>query len=397
MTCKSMNLLAIGHEASLTGAPLLLLSYLTAICSKNSFHQVRIILGSGGALAENYKEIADTFVADEDYPIHRIDRIVSKLTNKYRGYNKEDEQLLRWIEGGLAPDIIYVNTVASIPLLSRLLPLFSKAPKIVIHVHELDWLLQKYEAEYGIGLLLRSATKVIAPCNSVAQSLNKFLKVPLDLIHIIPEWICRDINVEQYEGMRPHVRHELGLKETDTLCIGVGKMQWRKGSDLVPLIASKCNIIGTSIHFAWIGGSTADELLQFKLDVKKAGIDRYIHLIPEQVDPYPYFSAGDVYMLPSREDPYPVSMLEAGLFQLPVVCFDQSGGASEYISNGSGISVPFLDIDGFASAVHRISKAPNESEKMGRVARAAVLESHNIFACEQLITKTLISTSESSV
>ena len=392
-----MNLLAIGHEASLTGAPLLLLSYLTEVCSKNSFHQVRIILASGGALAENYKEIADTFVADQDYPIPRLERFASKLTKRYRRDNAEDEQLRRWIRGGQSPDVIYVNTVASIPFLSRLLPLLSVAPKIVIHIHELDWLLQKYEAEYEIGLLLRSATKVIAPCNSVAQSLNMLLNVPIGLINIIPEWICRDINVHQYDCMRSRVRHELGLQETDTLCIGVGTMQWRKGSDLVPLIARKCIVGDTSIHFAWIGSSTADEHLQFKLDVKKAGIERYVHLIPEQDDPYPYFSAGDVYMLPSREDPYPVSMLEAGLFQLPVVCFDQSGGASEHISNGSGISVPFLDIDGFASAVLGISKAPKESQKMGRVARAAVLESHNIAACEQLITKTLISASESSV
>lgn len=391
-----MRLLAIGHDASLTGAPLLLESYLSLACKKNSFEQVRIVLGSGGALTQNYLEIADTFVIGQLSPNPLFVRLARKLVSKLGIHNKPNDPLRKWIEDRQEPDIIYVNTVASIPLLSRILPLLRTRPKIVIHVHELDWLLQKYEADYGIGAFLRTATAVIAPCNAVAEALNSFLGVPLSLIQIVPEWLCRDINVERYRPMGLQARKELDLKDTDTLCIGVGKMQWRKGSDLLPLIARECAKSGSDIHFAWIGSSSTDELMQLKLDVRKTGVEQFIHLIPEQSDPYPYFSAADLYILPSREDPYPVAMLEGGLFKLPVICFDNSGGAPEHVGNGSGVSVPFLDIPKFASAVQRVSSSHSEREKMGDIARAAVLEKHSNNACEQLITKILVKDRETS-
>lgn len=397
MISRKMRLLAIGHDASLTGAPLLLESYLRKASKINSFDQVRIVLGSGGALKQNYLQIADTFVTEHFIQNHLFVRIVSKFAKKLGHLHRQNDLLRKWIERSQDPDIIYVNTVASIPLLFRILPLFDTKPKVVIHVHELDWLLQKYEAEHSIGTFLRAATEVIAPCNAVAQALNSLLDVPLDLIRIIPEWTCRDVIVEDYDHMRLQVRRQLGLNETDTLCIGVGRMQWRKGSDLLPLIVSKCAESDSSIHFAWVGSSSADELMQLKLVARKAGVEQFIHLIPEQSDPYPFYAAADLYILPSREDPCPVAMLEAGLFKLPVICFDQSGGAPEYVSNGSGISVPFLDIEKFASAIRKISRSPEKSKEMGRIARATVLERHNAIICEKMITETLVGAMNSSM
>jgi glycosyltransferase involved in cell wall biosynthesis len=392
MIPRRMRLLAIGHNASLTGAPLLLESYLSQASRNNSFDQVRIVLGSGGALTQNYVQIADTFIVDRTTAIPWYNRMANKL-NKVFGIDSSKKSLLcEWLEREHEPDIVYVNTVASIPILVQLNSLFKSKPKIVIHVHELDSLLQYYESEYNIGVFLRGASKVIAPCNAVAQALNALFRVPLKSIQIIPEWICRDIDVIRYSEMRTRVRRKLGLRENDMLCICVGTMQWRKGSDLLPLIVSACVAHDSGIHVAWIGSSTIFQLIELNIDVAKAGIKQFIHLIPEVDDPYPYFSAADLYMLPSREDPYPIAMLEAGLFQLPVVCFDQSGGAPEYVSNGSGISVPFLDIGQFASAVLEILKSPDKKEKMGIIARTAVLDKHNIADCEKLLTKTLAST-----
>jgi glycosyltransferase involved in cell wall biosynthesis len=385
-----MKLLAIGHDASLTGAPLLLESYLSTACKKNSFKQVRIILGSGGALTQNYLEIADTFVADQYIPIPLVSRIANKLAIKLGYDNSQKDPLRNWIERSEEPDIIYANTVASIPLLSRILPLLRCRPKIVIHVHELDWLLQKYETDHGIGAFLRTATAVIAPCSAVANALNSLLGVPLSLIQIIPEWVCRDVHVERYNLMGLQVREELGLKDSDILCIGVGKMQWRKGSDLLPLISSKCAKFCSNIYFAWIGSDSSDELMQLKLDARKAGVGQFIHLIPEQSDPYPYYSAADLYILPSREDPCPVAMLEAGLFGLPVICFDQSGGAVEYICNGAGVSAPYLDIDSFASWILKLSKDSDSRQLMGKQGMKLTSQLHNATECTNRISNLLL-------
>lgn len=390
-TQRRFRILAVGHEASLTGAPLLLLSYLTAAHSKSLFEEIRILLDSGGEITDKYKQIADTLVENNTRSSHGLPyRIFQKLDEILLGGSWRNYRLRKWLEGSQPPDIIYANTVASIDLVSRLLPILKDKPAVVIHFHELDWLLQKHTSKDNIRTVISNCTRFIAPCKAVAESATSLLDIPADLIEIVPEWICRQIDIGYYHRMRSEVRNSLGLSSKDILCIGVGKMQWRKGSDLLPLIARKCFASNPGIHLAWIGSFTADEQMQVEIEFKKIGAESNIHLIPQQQDPYPYYSGADIYILPSREDPCPIAMLEAGMFELPVVCFDQSGGASEYINNGAGIAVPYLDVEAFASAIYRLSINPTERTRMGEAGRTAILKKHNIRSCEQMITKFLL-------
>ena len=52
-------------------------------------------------------------------------------------------------------------------------------------------------------------------------------------------------------------------------------------------------------------------------------------------------------------------VLEAAEHALPILCFDDAGGANEFIGNDSGLTVAYLDTEAFAE---RILQIPWRSE-----------------------------------
>src|SRR5690606_13273171 len=82
-------------------------------------------------------------------------------------------------------------------------------------------------------------------------------------------------------------------------------------------------------------------------------------------------------LLSSREDPYPLVVLEAALQEIPVVCFEDAGGAPELIEADAGFVVPFLDINAASDAVIQLILDPGLRQIMGGKGRRKVLERHN--------------------
>ena len=75
--------------------------------------------------------------------------------------------------------------------------------------------------------------------------------------------------------------------------------------------------------------------------------------------------AADLFALTSREDPCPVTNLEAMESGLPVVAFEQSGGAPEVLQD-AGICVPHLDVSAMAETARELLNRPTRRTEMGR-------------------------------
>jgi glycosyltransferase involved in cell wall biosynthesis len=392
---NKINILVVGHEASLTGAPLLLLSYLRELKKNNKQVNFRVLLADGGSLLPQYLEVGDTFYDLIHFKSHPwlmlILRIAAKLLSVFKHL---DLRLALWLAKSPLPDLIYVNTVASIPSLTRLAKHLPSQIPIVIHVHEMDLTLKRYEYRNSIGWALIKAARIIAPCSAVSKSLQELFPDLSAKISIVNEWICRPlVDPTLYKrDSRHHIRNKLGLLSTDILCIFVGQMQWRKGSDLLPQIVKKCCDINTSMYFVWIGHGSDDHLLQLHTEIARMGVSSNCYLVGEQQDPYPFFAAADIFLLPSREDPYPVVMLEAALFSLPIVCFDHSGGASDFVNNKLGISVPYLDVDLFSSAALKLASNSALRKSMVVGESSVMLESHMAYNVANRLSRILIDT-----
>jgi glycosyltransferase involved in cell wall biosynthesis len=170
----------------------------------------------------------------------------------------------------------------------------------------------------------------------------------------------------------------LGLPSDALIVGGCGNAEWRKGNDLFITLARQ--VIGRApeldIHFVWVGvpsGALRDDLLE---DVHKAGLADHVHLILPTPEVLRYMSRFDVFVLCSREDPYPLVVFEAGLCQVPVICFDGAGGSPELIETDGGYVVPYLDLDATSSRILDLLRQPDLRRTMGERLAQKIRDRH---------------------
>jgi glycosyltransferase involved in cell wall biosynthesis len=121
-------------------------------------------------------------------------------------------------------------------------------------------------------------------------------------------------------------------------------------------------------------------------DIQEANLNKHVFFEKPRKDVEGFLSSMDVYASLGREDPYPLSVLEAGYFGKPVVCFDGTGGIPEFASRGAGIVVPYLSLDDFRDALLRLHREVETRKRLGAKARELVLEHHEMnSACDQII------------
>jgi glycosyltransferase involved in cell wall biosynthesis len=73
-------------------------------------------------------------------------------------------------------------------------------------------------------------------------------------------------------------------------------------------------------------------------------------------------------------------MLEAALQGKPIVCFDNSGGAPEFVEQDAGFVVPGFDVEEMAKKVVYLLNTDAVRNRMGAIGRQKVLDRHNLDA-----------------
>ena len=102
---------------------------------------------------------------------------------------------------------------------------------------------------------------------------------------------------------------------------------WRKGPDIFLNI---CKAFVKSypkekIYFIWQGGEeNSAPFLNFKSELLKLGLDDYVRIIPTTPNIHFFYSAIDILISTSREEPFGLTILEAGLYELPCIAFEKS-------------------------------------------------------------------------
>jgi glycosyltransferase involved in cell wall biosynthesis len=81
-------------------------------------------------------------------------------------------------------------------------------------------------------------------------------------------------------------------------------------------------------------------------------------------------------LLPSREDPYPVVVLEAAAEKIPTVCFENSGGAPEFVCPDAGTVAPYLDVEATTNILISFYHDRNVVDTYGRKAFEKVKRLH---------------------
>ena len=365
------EIIFISHDASRTGAPILLLNFLRWF-KKNTDIPFRIILRKGGELESDFSELVPTLVFEQKLKNRIYDRIIRRLIP-----HDPALRLKKWL-GDFNIGLIYSNTATNGNLLELLS--FLDCP-VISHIHELEYVIQYFGLE-SFRKTQKHTTHYIACAEAVKDNLITNHKIPSIDITVIHEFIPI-ISTEFNSRDKPKkiLYGELKLQNNVFIVGASGTTDWRKGVDLFIQLAYtvKRKDKDAEIQFVWVGGQ-CEGIQHFALeqDILKAGLTNIVHFIGSKPNPLDYFSGFSLFALMSREDPYPLVCLEAASLGKPIICFDQGGGEPEFVEDDCGFVVPYLNLDAMADKILELYQDQHLCLQLGQNAAKKVGDRHDI-------------------
>jgi glycosyltransferase involved in cell wall biosynthesis len=372
MSQSAGTVLFISHDASQTGAPLFLFRFLQWL-RQNRRISFRILVGNSGILMPDFESLAPvTLFEPKPTMAYRAMRRLG-VNSSYRSAH------LASLKRRLADSdirLIYANTIVNGKIIDFLS--FLRCP-VICHVHELGEVIRDFGAE-NIDLVKKYANAYVAVSAAVTRNLVENHGVAAAKIQLVHGFIPTvDYKSTEDGGGISTVRQQLGVPMAAKLVCACGSIEPRKGPDLFLQVA--CRVLqsykNSPVHFVWVGGrpESVDHMREL---TKAASLEHFVHFVGPKSNVGPYYSASDLFLLSSREDPFPLVMMEAALRGKPVVCFDGSGGAPEFVEDDAGFVVPGFDINEMARRVVDLLSAEDLRKRMGAAARQKVLDRHDI-------------------
>lgn len=374
-------LLFISHEASRTGAPILLLHYLRWLRQTARYDFEVLVLRSDehrGELLADFRALGPTHVLDHPRRLACL-RLPGRLQARLVASRLRGRRFA----------LVYANTVLSGG--AALAMARGRCP-CVWHIHEMEYVISRSVPASTFRATHAHVARLIAVSLAVQRDLVDRFGVPPSKIDLIHEFIPAPLPLEGHAACAPDVRRALGIPQEALLVGASGTLDWRKGADLlVPLaLLVSRRLPEHQVHFLWIGareGTT--EYAQLRHDARRAGVDQQLHFVPACSNPLPYFGIIDAFALLSREDPFPLVVLEAGAMEKPVVCFSGAGGADELVAQGCGLSAPYLDLPAFADALAFFLEDDLRRIKVGVSLRELIAARHSVDVAAPRITQVI--------
>jgi len=360
MTTDSKKILFISHDASRTGAPLLLVDFLEWITRNHPDFKFDILLLNSGLIEGKFYELGKVYHL-KNYLIRYLKnkKICEKncyLIEKLLGIKYITRFLLSYIIKSNRYDLIYLNSLDSCRIVPYLLSKVNS--KVLCHVHELNWVAEEYCGINNVRKALPFIDHFISVSDLVTNYLSKILNIPLKKISKVPGFARPHHNLL----CRENLRQQLGIKDDAFVVCGSGTLDWRKGADIFVQILScikRCHVSIDNIVFIWVGGDLNSTFYkQLIYDSKKLNLTDNLIFVGTQENPFQYYKISNLLALTSREDPFPLVALEAAEIGLPIICFENASGSAEFINNNCGYIVPYLDVNSFSNAIISLQNTP---------------------------------------
>jgi len=361
------RLLFISHEASRSGAPILVLHLLQKLRQQNPNCVIDVLLLKGGELYDDFASVSDNvFLAYANItPSSFLQRNLRRLKSIIFAQKKETEQseIAKIISTLFLNnyDLVYGNTIIS---LTWILPFYKKGIPTIIAIHELTYGIESIYKKEFIQENIINVSQIIAGSQAVANNLISKYGAKKNQVNVIHSFIDSDLKIAKEKDI---LKKELHILE-DQLLIGiVSAQELRKGTDLVPMLVKQIkNKTNINFKFVNVGGtSNSTFVMNSKLDAEKLGVIDKIIYINHNNTPTDYINILDIFILLSREDPFPLVMLSAAKLKKTIVAFEKSGGAEEFLQHNNGVLIPYLDTDKMATEIVKLLRVKDLRQKLG--------------------------------
>ena len=363
------RILFISHEASRTGAPILLL-HLMRWMKQHTSLQMDVLLNDGGELSGEFAKLGNTYRLPPWSDQLKTSAVRDRLVRRHVVSRLHSRS---W-------SLVYSNTATN----GDALEILGGRQPIVSHIHELATTIRLY-GEDNFDRVRRHTTRYIACANSVKSDLTTQWPIKPEAVDVVHEFVHLPPQTDEAGKLklRRRIRSELGIPQDAFVVGGSGVVMWRKAPDLFIALARavKKRRPSANIHFVWVGAlSEAIALPAIEHDLRGLGLEGQVHFIGSRPNPLDYFHVFDVFAMVSREDPFPLVCLEVASIGTPIVCFDYAGGTRELVEDDCGFVLPYQDVDAMAEAVLELRQCDDLRREQGQRAAAKVRQRHDINA-----------------
>ncbi len=344
------TIICVTHEASLTGAPLIIFKIAETLRRDYDVNIVNLLCNDGEIVSQ-FEMLGPTFSLQGTAPYRHGEHFSSAMNCFVRSVGMLN------VVGAL------VNSAESRHVIKPLSEL-----NVPIHalIHENARCYGKFESKpfYDVG---KYCQRVIFPSTYVYQAGIDGTGVNEQQSMVLPQGLLRE---EMLEPAQPEaakkIRAEHGIPDDAVLVLGCGTGDSRKGLDL--FIATAISVIKRDatrrIYFGWVGNlevkNNVSNSFWAEMDVATAGIADRVVFFGQQREVKDFFDAADIFYLSSRVDPFPCVVNEAMARGKPIALFDQGSGCVDLVSDEGGVIIPFSDI---CSACEEIINLAGDSQK----------------------------------
>jgi glycosyltransferase involved in cell wall biosynthesis len=357
------KILFISHEATLTGAPIVLYRFLKWIKQHRKDIECTVLLDYGGELEEKLSNLFTVlhYNKAENYSL--------KLPFRLRTWLKKSRQnkIIKNINDNNY-DLIYSNTIVNGTLLEQI----SKRSKIniLVHVHEMSLTIE----ELGLKNLIQNfsyAEALIANSNLVVAQLkslqekNGFNK-PIDMVYPFVE-----------VPYSTKYKHE--IKQEMYVVGGSGSFAWRKGVEVFMYVAKEVIKRRSDVRFCWVGGNQSSvEFKRLCYLAEKLMLSDHLSFISPTQNPSENYKEFDLFFLSSIEEPFSLAAAECALLKIPMVCMQDCTGVAEILIPEGGMSFPVGDHTAIATGIINLLTDHESRRRMGERAREIVLNNATV-------------------
>ncbi|MCK9613787.1 MAG: glycosyltransferase family 4 protein [Bacteroidales bacterium] len=367
-----MKILFISHQASHTGAPIALLTFLRWLKNTRQ-HKIRIIILKGGELSGEFRHCGKTRVLER--------KRKGKFEMMMLGLDDLFPHIRQWINGLKlrfitlfgSPDVIYLNSAASLTALPYIWGIRKTA--VLCHVHEMEYALSSIMPKEIFISSCRNIRRFLVPSRAAAENLAVNYSVDANIVDVVPG----PVSLAQPILSKKNIREELKTGDDTFIVMGAGLIAWPKAPEIFIMIAREvAALTSRSFQFIWLGELYPPYYKGLAYDISKMDLADKVNFIGQVNNPIDYFQAADVFLLTSREESFGLVCIEAASQCKPVICFEGVGGMTDFVKDDAGFIVPYLDIKTAAEKIVELINNPELKEKLGKTGKKRVHEESDI-------------------
>jgi len=220
----------------------------------------------------------------------------------------------------------------------------------------------------------------IAPLPGFRVSLREKTRLDPEKVHIIPFGIDTD-RFAVSPASKAQARRELELPNKAAIAGVVGRLDPKKGQDVLIKACAGLHRAGINLHLLIVGDRTMGEAARYASELKELTeqlkLTPYVHFRPHREEVEIVYGAMDVFVLPSQSETYGMVTLEAMAAGVPVIG-TRSGGTREIIDDGmNGLLFPPDDDEALAAALRSTLEVRASAQKRVQRARKDVVEKYS--------------------